>query len=84
MELVTSAVIEASLPRTRKRRRPERFVEVMEALSESANDAYRDVVHELPGFTDYFNEATPSESSHTCVSARGRRGGKSARRASEI
>ena len=49
MELVTSAVIEASLPRTRKRRRPERFVEVMEALSESANDAYRDVVHELPG-----------------------------------
>ncbi len=59
MELVTSAVIEASLPRARKSRRPERWSEVMEALSESATDAYRDIVHELPGFTDYFNEATP-------------------------
>jgi len=57
MELVTSAVIEASLPRARKSRRPERWLEVMEALSESATDAYRVIVHELPRFTDYFNEA---------------------------
>ncbi len=71
MELVTSAVIEASLPRTRKRRRPERWLEVMEALSESANDAYRDIVHELPGFTDYFNEATPvSELAHLRIGSR--------------
>ena len=71
MELVTSAVIEASLPRTRKKRRPERWLEVMEALSESATDAYRDIVHELPGFTDYFNEATPvGELAHLRIGSR--------------
>ena len=71
MELVTSAVIEASLPPARKSRRPERWLEVMEALSESAADAYREIVHELPGFTDYFNEATPvGELAHLRIGSR--------------
>ncbi len=32
---------------------------IMEALSDIAYDAYRDLVYETPGFLDYFHQATP-------------------------
>ena len=61
LELATAAVIEASLPRQRDDARLPRWRAVMEELSASALEAYRDVVHDTEGFTDYFTEATPVE-----------------------
>jgi phosphoenolpyruvate carboxylase len=68
LELATSAVVEASLPSAKAEsetddaeRQRERYREVMEQLSEHAMRAYRRLVHESPGFTEYFTEATPVE-----------------------
>jgi phosphoenolpyruvate carboxylase len=62
LELVTSAVIEASLSSGAERHeeRPPRYLEVMEELSQTAFSAYRSQV-EAPGFARYFLEATPME-----------------------
>jgi phosphoenolpyruvate carboxylase len=35
------------------------FISAMEELSHSAHRAYRDLVYETPGFTDYFFQSTP-------------------------
>ncbi len=62
MELATSAVIEASLPtRYGHDEIPARWRDAMEWLSQSAFAAYRQMVHDTPGFVDYFIQATPAE-----------------------
>ncbi|HJV85560.1 MAG TPA: phosphoenolpyruvate carboxylase [Noviherbaspirillum sp.] len=63
LELLVSATLEASLmPGTTHGRRAKRLAEfesVMEELSGRAYRAYRNLVYETPGFTDYFFSATP-------------------------
>ncbi len=63
LELVVAAVMEASLtPHAGDGKRAKRLAEferVMETLSEYAYRAYRHLVYETPGFTDYFFAATP-------------------------
>ena len=63
LELVVAAVMEASLTPEKTdgkyTRRLAEFEAVMEILSEHAYRAYRDLVYETPGFTDYFFAATP-------------------------
>jgi len=63
LELVIAAVMEASLmPPIKEGKRAKRLAEfesVMEELSELAYRAYRNLVYETPGFTDYFFAATP-------------------------
>ncbi len=63
LELVVAAVMEASLTPAagdgRRARRLAEFERVMETLSEYAYRAYRELVYETPGFTDYFFAATP-------------------------
>jgi phosphoenolpyruvate carboxylase len=62
LELNTSAVIAASVARTREApRRLARWQALMEELSEAAYQAYRQVVRETPGFYEYFTQATPVE-----------------------
>jgi len=61
LETVVAATLEASLlphgnaPKTQL---PE-FEQTMQALSDSAMAAYRALVYETPGFTDYFFSSTP-------------------------
>lgn len=63
LELVVAAVMEASLMPTAtegtRAKQLTEFERVMEELSEYAYQAYRNLVYETPGFTDYFFEATP-------------------------
>ena len=63
LELLVSATLEASLmPPSDSSRHAERlagFEQVMDELSGLAYHAYRDLVYETPGFTDYFFAATP-------------------------
>jgi phosphoenolpyruvate carboxylase len=63
LELVVAAVMEASLmPPIKEGKRAKllaEFESVMEELSELAYRAYRNLVYETPGFTDYFFAATP-------------------------
>ena len=63
LELVVAAVMEASLtPPSSEAKRAKQltsFEETMEILSDSAYKAYRHLVYETPGFTDYFFAATP-------------------------
>jgi phosphoenolpyruvate carboxylase len=63
LELLVSATLEASLmPPSDSSRDAERlagFERVMDELSGLAYHAYRDLVYETPGFTDYFFAATP-------------------------
>ena len=63
LELVVAAVMEASLTPektdSKHARRRAEFESVMEILSDHAYRAYRDLVYETPGFTDYFFAATP-------------------------
>ena len=63
LELVVGAVMEASLrpphADSRRAKRLAEFERVMETLSEYAYRAYRNLVYETPGFTDYFFAATP-------------------------
>ena len=63
LELVVAAVMEASLmpavTETKHARQLARFEQAMEELSEHAYQAYRNLVYETPGFTDYFFSATP-------------------------
>ncbi len=63
LELLAAATLEASLmPHADDPKRAAqlaRFEAVMEELSERAYRAYRGLVYETPGFTDYFFAATP-------------------------
>lgn len=63
LELLVAATLEASLlphgANGRQAKRMASFENVMEELSEHAYGAYRDLVYETPGFTDYFFSATP-------------------------
>jgi phosphoenolpyruvate carboxylase len=63
LELLVAATLEASLmPQPAagaKKGRLAGFEAVMAELSERAYRAYRDLVYETPGFTDYFFAATP-------------------------
>jgi phosphoenolpyruvate carboxylase len=63
LELLVAATLEASLmphqPDGKRAKQLERFEHVMEELSERAYRAYRNLVYETPGFTDYFFSATP-------------------------
>jgi phosphoenolpyruvate carboxylase len=63
LELVVAAVMEASLTPgktdIKHTRRLAEFEDIMEHLSAHAYRAYRDLVYETPGFTDYFFAATP-------------------------
>lgn len=63
LALLVAATLEASLtppPSDSKyKKRLAEFESVMDELSELAYQAYRDLVYETPGFTDYFFSATP-------------------------
>jgi phosphoenolpyruvate carboxylase len=63
LELLVAATLEASLmPHEtggKHARRLAEFERVMEELSDRAYRAYRNLVYETPGFTDYFFAATP-------------------------
>jgi len=63
LELLVAATLEASLmPHAAEGDRAARlgqFEAIMAALSERAYKAYRNLVYETPGFTDYFFAATP-------------------------
>jgi phosphoenolpyruvate carboxylase len=63
LEMLVAATLEASLmPHAGDGNRAERlneFESVMEQLSERAYRAYRNLVYETAGFTDYFFSATP-------------------------
>lgn len=63
LELVVAAVIEASLTPVqsdgKQAKQRAEFEQVMEMLSGHAYHAYRNLVYETPGFTDYFFSATP-------------------------
>ena len=63
LELLVAATLEASLtPHVAEGKRAKRLAEfesVMSELSDRAYKAYRNLVYETPGFTDYFFSATP-------------------------
>jgi phosphoenolpyruvate carboxylase len=62
LELLVAATLEASLTHPAEGKHAKKlagFERAMEELSERAYRAYRDLVYETPGFTDYFFAATP-------------------------
>lgn len=63
LELLVAATLEATLmPQATAGKRAKRLAEfqsIMEELSERAYKAYRNLVYQTPGFTDYFFAATP-------------------------
>ncbi|MES2534622.1 MAG: phosphoenolpyruvate carboxylase [Pseudomonadota bacterium] len=63
LELLVAATLEASLtPHEGEGKRAQQlaeFEQTMSELSERAYQAYRDLVYETPGFTDYFFSSTP-------------------------
>ncbi len=63
LELLVAATLEATLAphgtEARQTKRLAQFEAVMTELSERAHRAYRSLVYETPGFTDYFFAATP-------------------------
>ncbi len=58
LETLVAATLEATLLHTTKTP-PKAFLEAAEALSEASFQAFRGLVYETPGFTDYFFSATP-------------------------
>ncbi|HEY9025742.1 MAG TPA: phosphoenolpyruvate carboxylase, partial [Burkholderiaceae bacterium] len=58
LETLVAATLEATLLHTTKTP-PRAFLDAAEALSEASFAAYRRLVYETPGFTDYFFSATP-------------------------
>ena len=58
LETLVAATLEATLL-TPTKAAPEGFVQTAQALSELSMRAYRTLVYETPGFTDYFFAATP-------------------------
>jgi phosphoenolpyruvate carboxylase len=58
LETLVAATLEATLLHP-TRSAPKPFLEAAEALSQASMAAYRQLVYETPGFTDYFFSATP-------------------------
>jgi phosphoenolpyruvate carboxylase len=58
LETLVAATLEATLLHPTKKA-PQQFIEAADALSTSSMAAYRKLVYETPGFTDYFFSATP-------------------------
>jgi phosphoenolpyruvate carboxylase len=58
LETLVAATLEATLLHTTKTP-PKAFLEAADALSQGSFDAFRALVYETPGFTDYFFSATP-------------------------
>src|SRR4051812_30551967 len=58
LETLVAATLEATLLHTTKAP-PKAFLDAAEALSEASFRAFRGLVYETPGFTDYFFSATP-------------------------
>jgi phosphoenolpyruvate carboxylase len=58
LETLVAATLEATLLHPTKAA-PKSFLEAAEALSQASMAAYRKLVYETPGFTDYFFAATP-------------------------
>ncbi|GAB3626382.1 phosphoenolpyruvate carboxylase [Pandoraea terrae] len=60
LETIVAATLEATLlPSRNQPPKLAAYEQVMQALSDSAFSAYRALVYETPGFTDYFFAATP-------------------------
>jgi phosphoenolpyruvate carboxylase len=62
LELLVAATLEASLmPATEDAAQQQlrQFEAIMAEISDRAFKAYRNLVYETPGFTDYFFSATP-------------------------
>lgn len=58
LETLVAATLEATLLHPTKSA-PKAFLEAAQAISEASFKAYRKLVYETPGFTDYFFSATP-------------------------
>jgi phosphoenolpyruvate carboxylase len=58
LETLVAATLEATLLHTTKTP-PKAFLDAADALSEASFNAFRALVYETPGFTDYFFSATP-------------------------
>jgi phosphoenolpyruvate carboxylase len=58
LETLVAATLEATLLHTTKTP-PRAFLDAADALSEASFNAFRALVYETPGFTDYFFSATP-------------------------
>jgi phosphoenolpyruvate carboxylase len=58
LETLVAATLEATLLHTTKTP-PKAFLDAADALSRASFAAFRKLVYETPGFTDYFFEATP-------------------------
>jgi phosphoenolpyruvate carboxylase len=58
LETLVAATLEASLLRPTKNA-PQSFLEAAASISDASFAAYRKLVYETPGFTDYFFSATP-------------------------
>ena len=58
LEILAAATVEASLPGDPGARVPEAYADAMDGLSEHAYAAYRGLVHDTPGFADFFRAST--------------------------
>ncbi|HEY8047653.1 MAG TPA: phosphoenolpyruvate carboxylase, partial [Ramlibacter sp.] len=58
LETLVAATLEASLLQPAKAA-PKEFLEAAESLSQASMAAYRALVYDTPGFTEYFFESTP-------------------------
>ncbi|MDH3581126.1 MAG: phosphoenolpyruvate carboxylase, partial [Hyphomicrobiales bacterium] len=58
LEILTAASLEASLLHPQEDPVPQRYLDAMDQLSIHAFAAYRALVHETPGFNEYFRAAT--------------------------
>ncbi|MEY3998818.1 MAG: Phosphoenolpyruvate carboxylase, partial [Pseudomonadota bacterium] len=58
LETLVAATLEATLLPA-QRRAPRSFIEAAEQLSQHSMKAYRSLVYDTPGFSDYFFQATP-------------------------
>ena len=58
LEILVAATLEATLL-PEQRRAPRTFIEAAEQLSQHSFQAYRHLVYDTPGFSDYFFQATP-------------------------
>ncbi|MES2889523.1 MAG: phosphoenolpyruvate carboxylase [Pseudomonadota bacterium] len=59
LETLVAATLEATLLPPGRQRVSKAFLEAANTLSEASFKAYRQLVYETPGFTDYFFNATP-------------------------
>lgn len=59
LETLVAATLEATLLKPSRARVSKAFLDAASAISEASFKAYRKLVYETPGFTDYFFSATP-------------------------